>query len=91
MGASERYCNLPAEVLRPLKISSKKTIFLFVTILIFVIYSSIFRVGKGDETVMFYGLERKFFRGSGISLTTPYVVYILVSNTKYRHFVGRVT
>jgi hypothetical protein len=43
------------------------------------------------ETVMFYGLEGKFFGGSGISLTTPYVVYILVGDTKYRHFVAGVT
>jgi hypothetical protein len=41
------------------------------------------------EVVMFYGLERKFFSDSRISLTTPYVVYILVSDTKYRHFVVR--
>ena len=60
-------------------------------VLIFVFYSSIFRVGKGGETVMFYGLERKFFRDPRISLTTLYVVYTLVSNTKYRHFVIRVT
>ena len=60
-------------------------------VLIFAFYSSIYEGGGEGETFMFYGLERKFFRGSGISLTTPYVVYILVSNAKYRHFVGRVT
>jgi len=65
--------------------------FKFITALIFVFYSSILKVARVGETVMFYGLERKFFRDLRISLTTPYVVYILVGDTKYRHFVVRVT
>jgi len=64
---------------------------LSVSILIFAFYSPILRGREEGETVMFYGLEGKFFGGSGISLTTPYVVYILVGDTKYRHFVAGVT
>ena len=65
--------------------------FLFAMVLIFAFYSSIYEGGGEGETVMFYGLERKFFMDSRISLTTLYVVYILVSDTKYRHFVVRGT
>ena len=65
--------------------------FLFAMVLIFAFYSSICEGGGEGETVMFYGLERKFFRDPRISLTTLYVVYILVSDTKYRHFVVRGT
>jgi hypothetical protein len=65
--------------------------FLFAEALIFVFYSPILKGTGEGETVMFYGLGRKFFRELRISLTTPYVVYILVSDTKYRHFVVRVT
>jgi len=40
---------------------------------------------------MFYGLEGKFFGGSGISLTTLYVVLLSLGDTQYRHFVVRGT
>ena len=36
---------------------------------------------------MVCGLGRKLQTGHRISLTTPYLVYILFDNTKYRYFV----
>jgi len=64
---------------------------LSVLILIFAFYSPIFRGREEGETVMFYGLEGKFFGGSGISLTTLYVVLLSLGDTQYRHFVVRGT
>lgn len=55
--------------------------------LIFDFYSPKLKVGEGGETFMFCALGEKFFGCPRISLTTLYLVYILLSDTKYRYFV----
>jgi hypothetical protein len=44
-------------------------------------------VSREAETFKNSGLGRKLQEGHRISLTTPYLVYILSGNTKYRYFV----
>ena len=63
------------------------TFSLEIGILVFAFYSCYFEISWVAETFMICGLGRKLQAGHRISLTTLYLVYILLGNTKYRYFV----
>jgi hypothetical protein len=52
-------------------------------VLIFDFSLSIFTFSRKAETFKKSGLDRKLQRSHRISLTTPYLVYILSNNTQY--------